>query len=69
MTGCELAEVKYSIVKKNGVAAWGEAEGPSGPARLIFLHNRALADIAADSSAFQIEPGRRLCGALAKEPG
>jgi predicted nucleic acid-binding protein len=69
MTDVNYAEVKYSIVKNDGAAAWAEAgkvlEGlPSD----FHSTTRALADTAADFKArFKISLADAFAAALAKE--
>ncbi len=69
MTDVNYAEVKYSITKKDGAAAWAEAAKilPSLP---IDFHSttRALADTAADFKArFKMSLADAFAAALAKE--
>ena len=69
MTDVNYAEVKYSIVKKDGAEAWAEA------AKILLglpidFHptNRALADLAADFKArFKMSLADAFAAALAKE--
>jgi len=69
MTDVNYAEVKYSIVKKNGVAAWGEAAKVLQGLPVDFHSTtRALADIAADFKArFKLSLADAFAAALAKE--
>ena len=69
MTDVNYAEVKYSIVKKDGAAAWEEA-GRILQGLPIEFHStsRALADAAADLKArFKISLADAFAAALAKE--
>jgi len=69
MTDVNYAEVKYSISKKDGVAAWAEA-AKILPGLPIDFHSttRALADIAADFKArFKMSLADAFAAALAKE--
>ncbi len=69
MTDVNYAEVKYSIVKKDGAEAWAEA-GKILQGLPIDFHSttRALADIAADFKArFKISLADAFAAALAKE--
>ena len=69
MTDVNYAEVKYSIVKKDGAGAWGEAAKILQGMPIDFhATNRALADIAADfKSRFKISLADAFAAALAKE--
>ena len=69
MTDVNYAEVKYSIVKKNGVAAWGEAAKILQGLPVDFHSTtRALADMAADFKArFKLSLADAFAAALAKE--
>jgi predicted nucleic acid-binding protein len=69
MTDVNYAEVKYSIVKKDGAAAWAEA-GKVLQGLPIDFHSttRALADSAADFKArFKLSLADAFAAALAKE--
>ena len=69
MTDVNYAEVKYSILKKDGAAAWAEA-AKILPGLPIDFHSttRALADIAADFKArFKMSLADAFAAALAKE--
>ena len=69
MTDVSYAEVKYSIVKKDGEAAW-EAAAKILQGLPIEFHstNRALADTAADFKArFKMSLADAFAAALAKE--
>ena len=69
MTDVNYAEVKYSIVKKDGAAAWAEA-GKVLEGLPIDFHSttRALADTAADFKArFKLSLADAFAAALAKE--
>ena len=69
MTDVNYAEVKYSIVKKDGAAAWAEA-GKVLQGLPIDFHSttRALADTAADFKArFKLSLAEAFAAALAKE--
>ncbi len=68
MTDVNYAEVKYSIVKKDGAEAWAKAAKVLQGLPVDFHSTtRALADTAADFKArFKIELGRRLCGRTGK---
>lgn len=69
MTDVNYAEVKYSIIKKNGVEAWEEAAKILQGLPIDFHStSRALADIAADFKArFQISLADAFAAALARE--
>jgi ribonuclease VapC len=69
MTDVNYAEVKYSIVKKNGGEAWAEAAKVLQGLPIEFHStNRALADTAADFKArFKISLADAFAAALAKE--
>jgi ribonuclease VapC len=69
MTDVNYAEVKYSIVKKDGVEAWGEAAKILQGLPIDFHStNRALADAAADFKArFKMSLADAFAAALAKE--
>lgn len=69
MTDVNYAEVKYSIVKKDGAEAWAEAAKILQGLPIDFHStNRALADIAADFKArFKISLADAFAAALAKE--
>ncbi len=69
MTDVNYAEVKYSIVKKDGAAAWHEAEKILQGLPIDFHStNRALADTAADFKArFKISLADAFAAALARE--
>jgi predicted nucleic acid-binding protein len=69
MSDANYAEVKYSIVKKDGAAAWAEA-GKILLGLPIEFHSttRALADTAADFKArFKLSLADAFAAALAKE--
>ena len=69
LTDVNYAEVKYSIVKKDGAAAWEEA-AKTLQALPIDFHStsRTLADTAADFKArFKISLADAFAAALAKE--
>jgi predicted nucleic acid-binding protein len=69
MTDVNYAEVKYSIVKKDGAQAWAEA-AKILEALPIDFHSttRALADTAADFKArFKLSLADAFAAALAKE--
>src|SRR5271168_3746201 len=69
MTDVNYAEVKYSIVKKDGAEAWVEAAKVL-PGLPIDFHSttRALADAAADFKArFKLSLAETFAAALAKE--
>jgi len=69
MTDVNYAEVKYSIVKKDGAEAWGEAAKILQGLPIDFHStSRALADTAADFKArFKISLADAFAAALAKE--
>ena len=69
MTDVNYAEVKYSILKKNGAEAWAEvAKVLQGLPIEFHSTNRALADTAADFKArFKISLADAFAAALAKE--
>ena len=69
MTDVNYAEVKYSIVKKDGAEAWGEAAKILQGLPIDFHSTtRALADTAADFKArFKISLADAFAAALAKE--
>ena len=69
MTDVNDAEVKYSIVKKDGAEAWGEAAKILQGLPIDFHStNRAMADTAADfKSRFKISLADAFAAALAKE--
>jgi predicted nucleic acid-binding protein len=69
MTDVNYAEVKYSIVKKDGAAAWEEAAKILQGLPIDFHStSRAMADTAADFKArFQISLADAFAAALAKE--
>ena len=69
MTDVNYAEVKYSIVKKDGTAAWEEAAKILQGLPIDFhFTTRALADMAADFKArFKISLAEAFAAALAKE--
>ena len=69
MTDVNYAEVKYSIVKKDGAAAWGEAAKVLQGLPIDFHSTtRALADTAADFKArFKLSLADAFAAALAKE--
>ena len=69
MTDVNYAEVKYSIVKKDGAAAWAEAAKVLEGLPIDFHSTtRALADIAADFKArFKLSLADAFAAALAKE--
>lgn len=69
MTDVNYAEVKYSILKKDGADAWAEA-AEILPGLPIDFHSttRALADVAADFKArFKMSLADAFAAALAKE--
>ncbi len=69
MTDMNYAEVKYSILKKDGAKAWEEA-GKALPGLPIDFHSttRMMADTAADfKSRFKISLADAFAAALAKE--
>ena len=69
MTDVNYAEVKYSIVKKDGAAAWEEAAKTLQGLPIDFHStSRTLADTAADFKArFKISLADAFAAALAKE--
>jgi predicted nucleic acid-binding protein len=69
MTDVNYAEVKYSIVKKDGTAAWDEAAKILQGLPIDFHSTtRAMADIAADFKArFKLSLADAFAAALAKE--
>ena len=69
MTEVNYAEVKYMLVKKDGVAAWNEAEDVLKSLPIEFHPiTRALSDAAADFKArFKISLADAFAAALAKE--
>jgi len=69
MTDVNYAEVKYSIVKKDGAAAWEEAAKILQGLPIDFHStSRALADSAADFKArFKMSLADAFAAALAKE--
>lgn len=69
MTDVNYAEVKYSIVKKDGTEAWTEAAKVLEGLPVDFhATNRVQADIAADFKArFKISLADAFAAALAKE--
>ena len=69
MTDVNYAEVKYSIVKKDGAAAWEEAAKILQGLPIDFHSTtRALADTAADYKArFKMSLADAFAAALAKE--
>ena len=69
MTDVNYAEVKYSIVKKDGAEAWAEAAKILQGLPIDFHPtNRALADTAADFKArFKMSLADAFAAALAKE--
>lgn len=69
MTDVNYAEVKYSIVKKDGAAAWEEAAKILQGLPIDFNStSRALADSAADFKArFKMSLADAFAAALAKE--
>jgi ribonuclease VapC len=69
MTDVNYAEVKYSVVKKDGAQAWEEAAKILQGLPIDFHStNRALADTAADFKArFKISLADAFAAALAKE--
>ena len=69
MTDVNYAEVKYSIVKKDGAAAWAEAAKVLEGLPIDFHSTtRALADTAADFKArFKMSLADAFAAALAKE--
>ena len=69
MTDVNYAEVRYSIVKKDGAQAWAEAAKVLQGLPIDFHStNRALADTAADFKArFKLSLADAFAAALAKE--
>lgn len=69
MTDVNYAEVKYSIIKKDGAEAWSEAAKILQSLPIDFHStNRTLADAAADFKArFEISLADAFAAALAKE--
>lgn len=69
MTDVNYAEVKYIVLKKDGPAAWHEAEEVLESLSIDFHStNRALADSAADFKArFKISLADAFAAALANE--
>ena len=69
MTDVNYAEVKYSVVKKDGAEAWGEAAKILQGLPIDFHSTtRALADTAADFKArFKMSLADAFAAALAKE--
>lgn len=69
MTDVNYAEVKYSIVKKDGAAAWSEAAKVLQGLPVEFQSTtRALADSAADFKArFKLSLADAFAAALARE--
>ena len=69
MTDVNYAEVKYSILKKDGANAWAEAEKILQGLPIDFIStDRTLADSAADFKArFRISLADAFAAALAKE--
>ena len=69
MTDVNYAEVKYSIVKKDGAAAWEQAAKILQGLPIDFHSTtRAMADIAADFKArFKMSLADAFAAALAKE--
>src|SRR5271165_140943 len=69
LSDVNYAEVKYSIVKKDGAAAWAEAAKVLEGLPIDFHSTtRALADIAADFKArFKLSLADAFAAALAKE--
>ena len=69
MTDVNYAEVKYSIVKKDGAEAWAEAAKVLQGLPIDFHSTtRALADSAADFKArFKLSLAEAFAAALAKE--
>ena len=69
MTDVNYAEVKYSIVKKDGAAAWEEAAKILQGLPIDFHSTtRAMADIATDFKArFKLSLADAFAAALAKE--
>jgi predicted nucleic acid-binding protein len=69
MSDVNYAEVKYSVIKKDGVEAWREAAKVLQGLPIEFHStSRALADIAADFKArFKLSLADAFAAALAKE--
>lgn len=69
MTDVNYAEVKYSIIKKDGMAAWEEAAKILQGLPIDFHSStRAMADIAADFKArYKISLADAFAAALAQE--
>jgi predicted nucleic acid-binding protein len=69
MTEVNYAEVKYMLLKKDGAAAWAQAEDVLKSLPLEFHPaTRALADVAADFKArFKISLADAFAAALANE--
>ena len=69
MTEVNYAEVKYMLLKKDGVEAWEQAEDVLKSLPLEFhAATRALADVAADFKArFKMSLADAFAAALAKE--
>jgi uncharacterized protein len=69
MSDVNYAEVKYSILKKDGAEAWTAAANVLQSLPIDFLGtNRVLADVAADLKArFKISLADAFAAALAKE--
>ena len=69
MTEVNYAEVKYALVKKDGTAAWSQAEDVLKSLPIEFHPaTRWLADVAADFKArFKISLADAFAAALAKE--
>lgn len=69
MSEVNYAEVKYSIIRKDGAEAWASAEGVLQGLPIEFLPtSRRLADAAADYKArFRLSLADAFAAALAKE--
>ena len=69
MTEVNYAEVKYMLLKKDGIEAWEQAEDVLKSLLLEFhAATRALADVAADFKArFKMSLADSFAAALAKE--
>lgn len=69
MSEVNYAEVKYSIIRKDGAEAWASAEGVLQGLPIEFLPtSRRLADAAADHKArFRLSLADAFAAALAKE--
>ena len=69
MTEVNYAEVKYMLLKKDGIEAWEQAEDVLKSLPLEFhAATRALADVAADFKArFKMSLADAFAAALAKE--